>query len=259
MTRFKRDAIISRAGKGKERAGGGERGEITRLSRDSLKRLSFVANNAGVEFTHMLTLTYPMMFPKDGETVKKHFKSVKTAMNRRGIDYLWFLEFQARGAAHIHLLLKLKSENDGHKLGAAWRSVVGKWLRGVDSEGRSVRTHAKHGYDLAAIRSQNGAGRYVAKYCAKGEQKIVPAGFSRVGRWWGHSGAVKPVALETWELELIDLPEQALGRGEYLDEYGVIHNTVWPWRVQFGVGENWEQCIEQLANSGQRNNEIWNK
>ena len=65
-----------------------------------------IAQATDVEFRSMLTLTYPRQFPKDGHIVKKDLNALlqKVRRNIEG-EYLWFLEFQTRGAPHIHLLL----------------------------------------------------------------------------------------------------------------------------------------------------------
>lgn len=55
----------------------------------------------------MITLTYPREYSKDGQTVRKNRDNFLRFCRREfgNPDYLWFLEFQRRGAPHIHLLL----------------------------------------------------------------------------------------------------------------------------------------------------------
>jgi hypothetical protein len=57
----------------------------------------------------MLTLTYPgdwLVVAPDGETVKRHFNALARRYERAWNEPLvcvWKLEFQARGAPHLHL------------------------------------------------------------------------------------------------------------------------------------------------------------
>ena len=76
--------------------------------------MAFVAANTAVIFKTMITLTYPAVWPGNGRLVKKQLRAfLKFAVHNlfprpedaERIAYLWFLEFQARGAPHIHLLL----------------------------------------------------------------------------------------------------------------------------------------------------------
>ena len=86
---------------------GAQRADISMFSTRSRMRLAFVAHNADQEFRSMLTLTYPAEFPTDGKLVKAHLNRFLGWIRRKYVDpgYLWFLEFQARGAPHIHILL----------------------------------------------------------------------------------------------------------------------------------------------------------
>ena len=106
--------------------------------------------------------------------------------------------------------------------------------------------------DYAPLHSTNGAGRYVAKYSAKGEQKLVPEGYGNVGRYWGNSTGMNPIPLETMQCEFDDLPEHAIGEGEFIDEHGSIKTVVWPWQVQFGMGAHWDNAKAIIANNAER-------
>ena len=251
LTQFRRDVIASNAGQGNAQTGGGKRSEVTVMTRHSLKRLCFIANNSALIPTHMLTLTYPEVWPSDGRESKKHFATVTKAMRRKGMDYLWFLEFQARGAPHYHILL-VDNHGEGEKIGQSWQSPVRKWLVDTRASEWAIRTHAEHGYDYAPLYSTNGAGRYVAKYSAKGEQKLVPTGYANCGRFWGHSAGMKPIPLDVLQCEAIDLPEHAIGHGEFVDEFGVITERSWVHQVQFGMGANWDNTLAIIANNAKR-------
>ncbi|GAH86880.1 unnamed protein product, partial [marine sediment metagenome] len=56
----------------------------------------------------MVTLTYPAVFPKNGKVVKKHLNVMLKWLKYRlpAKNYLWFFEWQRRGAPHVHILLE---------------------------------------------------------------------------------------------------------------------------------------------------------
>ena len=178
---------------------GERRAEVETLSQKSLKRLAFVAQNTSVKLGHMVTLTYPSSFPLDGVTIKRHLQRFLQMVRRRGLSYLWFLEFQRRGAPHFHVLLT----------GALARDHVSQfWYRVV---GSGDERHLRAGTRCEQIRSQEGAARYVAKYAAKREQKVVPRDFSSVGRFWGHSADVKPEPVATVDIVEVTQVRSLLG------------------------------------------------
>lgn len=168
-----------------------KRGTIRMLSRKSRKRLAFVANNTNVRFVTMVTLTYPKEYPTDGKTVKRHLNAFLTWIRRRfdRPSYLWFLEFQKRGAPHVHLLLDyplpytVNQRNDiRHDVSRRWYKIVGS----------GDEKHARAGTRVERIRKPDGAARYCLKYAYKTEQKWVPPRYQNVGRFWGCSRDVAP-------------------------------------------------------------------
>lgn len=161
----------------------GVRQPITEFSASSRKSLAFVANNTDVEFDRMVTLTYPKEFPKDGRIIKKHLDAILAWFRRRNIDgYLWFLEFQKRGAPHYHILLSGGDYIDGPDLSKAWYKIV-------DSDDER---HILAGTRIERGRSKRGLHRYAVKYASKLHQKAVPKDFIHVGRLWGNSRNVYP-------------------------------------------------------------------
>lgn len=162
------------------------RNEIYELSADSLRRLAFVANNADTEFSSMVTLTYPAEFPPDGFTVKRHLHLFLYYFQSRFKNslYLWVLEFQRRGAPHLHIFVNvaLPDEPGWRKLEYAWLSYI--WY---DIVGSGDRKHLAAGTRWEDIREPEGARHYVVKYAAKKWQKAVPPEFRQVGRFWGCS------------------------------------------------------------------------
>ena len=175
------------------------RSEIKEFSKASRQRLAFIASNTDVRFTTMLTLTYPKEFPSDGKTVKRNLNTFLTYLKRyvTSLDYLWFLEFQKRGAPHIHLLLR------GMRVSRETQDWVSStWYR-ICATGDEK--HLRAGTRLERVRKQDGARRYVLKYAYKMIQKVVPEGYRNVGRFWGHSRGVKPTLRATLQCTEDDL------------------------------------------------------
>lgn len=171
----------------------GKRGKIKMLSRRSLDRLAFVAQNTSTEFRSMLTLTYPSAYPRDGKVSKRQLRELINVLLYYwpDIDYLWFLEFQEkRGAPHYHILLSIFKPRLYYRVDVArsWADLVTR--DDVERE-KVIKVHS-HPRAWEDIRSQGGAQKYVTKYATKTRQKEVPEVYSDVGRFWGHSKNVAP-------------------------------------------------------------------
>lgn len=191
---YRRDVIVIREERGGEKAVRAKRREITYLSRASRQRLAFVACNTSCRFETMITLTYPRNFPTDGKLVKRHLNRFLQWSRRRwsGLQYLWFLEFQKRGAPHIHILLDVVRVADDI------RDVASAWYEIVDS---GDELHRRAGTRTEGIRKIDGAARYAVKYAMKTRQKTVPPEYRNVGRFWGMSKGVNPVKTTSWECD----------------------------------------------------------
>lgn len=182
----------------------GKRQKVTGLSSRSLYRLALLALSTETPFKSLYTLTYGPNFPLDGTKVKYHLNFFITKLKRSygQFDYLWFLEFQQRGAPHFHILLTLPApgRNDRIKIAAMWADIVEsqdwpysslKATRGKLKFDGSLRTNSavrsvhEHPLQLSAIRRKDGAKRYMVKYATKLTQKIVPKNYRNVGRFWG--------------------------------------------------------------------------
>lgn len=186
---YRNDAVVKRAGDPR-RIEPGVRGVITEFSDASRKRLAFVASNTDVDFQTMITLTYPGEFSTDGSEVKRHLREFLTWL-RKDIgrySYLWFLEFQKRGAPHFHILIDRKFRGTQllrslrFRVSANWYAIVGS----------GDTRHLAAGTRVEKIRKVNGARFYAVKYAQKMYQKQVPAAYQSVGRFWGCSRDVKP-------------------------------------------------------------------
>lgn len=176
-----------------------------------------------VEQPAMVTLTYPGQWEKvvpDGVTLKKHleafFMRYKRAWHEKWCG-IWKLEFQRRGAPHLHLLMAIpngvaqaakvggrkKALGDGKKF-RAWLSLI--WAEIVGARGDEKMRHiaAGTGVDFAEgakARDPKKAAQYFAKhgsYSAKEYQHDVPEVWKKsgksVGRFWGYKG-LKPLVV----------------------------------------------------------------
>lgn len=187
---YKNDVVVRRQGK-RTTSAPATRGAIKELSRASRARLAFVAANTDVEFRTMLTLTYPQVYPNDGKEVKTHLYQMLRELKKvcRGTDYLWFLEFQRRGAPHIHILLDYPMPAKADDKKSLRKHIAWLWF-GI--AGTKDQKHLLAGTRMEALRSPEGGAHYAVKYASKTAQKIVPDAFQNVGRFWGHSKAVRP-------------------------------------------------------------------
>ena len=170
-----------------------ERGKITMLSKKSRKRLAFIATNTRVTLQTMITLTYPDEFPTNGMIVKRNLDTFLKWAKRffKRPSYLWFLEFQRRGAPHIHLLLDYPLPQDVGKRLDVLTMVSVRWYEIV---GSGDEKHLLAGTRVETIRKRDGAARYALKYAYKCRQKAVPPAYQNVGRFWGCSRDLPPKA-----------------------------------------------------------------
>lgn len=187
---FNRDVVVVRKGKGPD-VSPSPRDEISYFSYASRQRLAFVAANTDVAFRTMITLTYPKVFPTSGKLVKRQLHAFLQWL-RRNCDnplYLWFLEFQQRGAPHIHILIDWSLPTRKLWLGQFRVRVANAWYRLVES---GDPLHRRAGTRTERIRLVDGAARYAVKYAFKMRQKRVPKEYRDVGRFWGCSRKVVP-------------------------------------------------------------------
>jgi len=192
---FRSDVVVMRRGQVKS-GPGGRREQITMLSDESLRRLAFVANNTNIELRSMITLTYPAEYPTSGKVCKRHLERLLKGLKRlcgQDLAYLWFLEFQKRGAPHFHILLQVGLIPESCNPWRAWLS--NRWYKIVKS---GDDKHLLAGTRWENVRQAEGLRHYVVKYAAKTYQKLVPPDFQDVGRFWGNSKnlTVMPVLLE---------------------------------------------------------------
>lgn len=235
-----------------ERLEGARRGTIEYLSNESRRRLALLAGNCSVDFLSFLTLTYPAEFPCDGTIVKTHLHAVLAALRRKcpGVQYLWFLEFQARGAPHFHFFLDQalpEPLSEMSRRSARTNKVVfvhwpwQNWIsrRWFEIVGSGDDKHLAAGAAWERVEKSDGCARYVAKEAYKTFQKVVPENYQNVGRFWGCSKGVKLV--EEFAVKCTAEDMRKVFAGEGFRDDGNPHS------VLFGAADAYRKIIDTAA------------
>lgn len=198
---------------------GGVRGAITERSGRSRKLLSFTLANTETPLIGHLVLTWRVV-PMDGIVVKTQLRYFLDALRKRWgkrIEYLWWLEFQARGAPHIHVVTSgaihdelgkravMRWTGQGAKrrrvqrwlyCGPEYDWAGGRWLTAIGAEDCEKSKRWTAGGIWEQWDTPDGAARYAAKDAWKPQQTKVPAEYQNVGAWWHRSrGFLSPVML----------------------------------------------------------------
>ncbi len=230
---YRQDVVVLRQGFS-HKAPTPVRGTVTTFTRKSRQRLAFVASNTDVQFTSMLTLAYPREFPNDGKDVKRNLNAFLVALRRKvdRVSILWFLEFQKRGAPHIHLLLR------GVRVYRPMQRWVSEtWYRICDT---GDTRHLRAGTRLERIRKPNGARNYAVKYAHKMVQKSVPELYRNVGRFWGNSRDVKPIMRRAMQCTNDDLAGALESTG-----WAYLHGETIRYHTLYGAASNLTQWMER--------------
>lgn len=189
------DAIIKRPltnGQTRAQVGGGIRKHITALTDKAMRRMKLHFRNMDDSAAYMVTLTYPAQFPMDGLKVKRDLVCMKQWFKRRNVSAAWFLEFQERGAPHLHLITDKAVGTQ--ELSEKWYQVVGS----------GDEKHLMAGTQQARLRKPHAVAAYVAKYASKTDQKTVPDGYTNVGRFWGAWGVFRKVDAAVMSGEVVN-------------------------------------------------------
>ena len=180
------------------------------FSSASRARMAWVVAETAVEFQSMFTATVPAeLWDVTGVGFKAAMNRFQTALKRRQVDYLWFLEFTQKGIPHAHYLLTIAPDNTFYRgslrteqqarigLARLWYNAIlsGSGALGSDVLWQKVKyVHAEQHTDgrwaWERLKTVDGAKRYALKYALKTYQKNPPAGF-RVGRFYGYSRRVR--------------------------------------------------------------------
>lgn len=196
-----------------------KRKEIVEFSRKSREHLAFVSRETIITFHSLMTLSYGKQFPVDGRVMKLHLNRFLGWYRRYvGGEYIWWLEFQKRGAPHVHIASQKEviSDVDRQQFAVAWRRAQGVCYPAIytdltTGEGRTISTDVykvhKHPKQWQVARENDGPKRYILKYALKMRQKVVPESYRNVGRFYGWSRGVKegvpgPKTVQIYETEL---------------------------------------------------------
>lgn len=245
---YRNDVVVVRSGAAPLRKEP-VRSVITEFSYESRQRLAFVAANTDAVFTTMITLTYPSMFPSDGLKVRgdRHAflkwlrrRFDKSQQLRSALLYLWWLEFQERGAPHLHLVTTFLWPTTRAAVAALRADVAEAWYNIV---GSGDPKHLRAGTRTERIRKPHGACRYAVKYALKMRQKLVPAGYRNVGRFWACSRAVTPVAIATHQCTEDDVRGRLEGWAWEPSDTKKLH------RVLYGVADRFVETSDRMIHS----------
>jgi len=172
------------------------------FSDSSMSRMSRYLRSCTSDYKYLVTLTYP----EDEKTwfgFKTHFKRFiercrKENFITRDASIFWFVEFQARGAPHIHFY-------STNRIPRIWLSKA--WFECV---GSNDRKHLIAGTNIIKFSNKQEQRRYALKYAKKNEQKNVPdmfkdekcfesygLGAKSIGRMWGIVGCRKTLSADT--------------------------------------------------------------
>jgi len=175
------------------------RGAIKSFSPESGTRMRRYLRECLPEYKFMVTLTYPFTYPTNGPATKEHLRRFLQELRREwsrspsaliedsSHSSFWFLEFQHRGAPHYHIFTTWAPS-------IQW--VARTWYRIVGSE--DIR-HLHAGTRVEQLRTgRAGTISYASKYAAKMEQKEVPPGFEKIGRFWGVHGRRTTLSASTF-------------------------------------------------------------
>lgn len=164
------------------RVGGGVRGRITSFSAASRRRLrqvilSHISPRAiGERRLLWITLTARDLY--SASVAKSAFRAVlerlRRVFPRGGFGLIWRLEYQRRGAAHLHLLLEAKDTATGLSVS---REIVVWWMRCLRDVGVSPAAQL-----VKFVTTSAGLSLYVSDM-SKVEQS--DPGADSPGRWWG--------------------------------------------------------------------------
>jgi hypothetical protein len=188
-----------------QRPPAGVRGKIKRLSDQSRTRLvkatkdlEALGHEADWMFTGTAAANWEDVYITSedggdlsgGRVFKQQLKLFRTRLERKleKLDVLcwsalWWLEFQARGAPHVHItFFNCKISRETRERLRKW---VGRaWATAVENPNKlEQQKNISAGTKVEKMRKKHFG--YAAKYASKMQQKEVPEDFKDVGRFWG--------------------------------------------------------------------------
>jgi len=176
-----------------------KRGKVVRLTEASRSRMVRYLEDAEARYQYMATLTVGAEWSRDGAAFKTALdrwlcwfqgEQVKGSSDPGAESAFWFLEFQKRGAPHVHVFYTRR---------VPWQLAAAKWAQCLGDEtveltGTRFESLAK-GQNVKPHRMRGRLCAYARKYAHKVEQKLVPEDYRNVGRFWGVRGCRRMVTL----------------------------------------------------------------
>lgn len=213
----------------------GERKPIVKLTNTALARLAWTSQTTQTKFHSMLTMTYGKYYPENGKQVKEDIRMLIQFLKRQNYtrNYLWFLEFQKRGAPHVHVMVQADAITPKMRVGlATWwmdRQINSEWMFDHNFPDDIVLGEAAKLFKFnvryevwSTIRKPDGWRRYVMKYACKTNQKDVPEDFQNVGRFWGCDQETRPRTDLIVDITEDEARDWLRGKGHKAAEWGVL-------------------------------------
>lgn len=163
-----------------ERESDAKRGTIGGFSRKARTRMmelcAKIRSDAPALF---VTLTYPRTWPGEASRWKRDLDAFGKWLRRTvpAASAVWKLEPQERGAPHFHLLVWGVAYLAHNLIAQRWFEIVGS----------GDTSHRAAGTSIERVRSARGVRRYASK-SYMGKELVLPAGWDRVGKFWGVIG-----------------------------------------------------------------------
>lgn len=156
------------------------------------QRLSLHLSEYSPLYKWETTLTYPAEFPCDGKKVREDRLAILRILKRESIkEYTTVLEFQLRGAPHLHIL---------HDRYVPYAWLAEQWYNVVKS---GDPKHLKAGTCENPINDETLTRIYMSSYAKKKDQKLVPEEYKEVGKFWTSNRSTKPSEIEVCEYSTV--------------------------------------------------------
>jgi len=162
--------------------------KISKYTPRTAQRLGLHLSEYAPLYKWETTLTYPADFPCDGTKVREDRHAIIRKLKKQSIrEYTTVLEFQERGAPHIHIL---------HDRYVPYDWLAEQWFKTVKS---GDIKHLKAGTCENPINDETLTRIYMASYARKKDQKLVPENYTDVGKFWTSNRSINPSQIEICE------------------------------------------------------------
>lgn len=206
------------AGSGNASPTGGKRGKVVGWSAGAARRntkfLQSIEVDALSGVGDAVTLTLrdtPPTADQWCELVQKLLRRVRQMPD--SLRWHWIVEWQRRGAPHLHLAVYSSADNAhsgrgiGDAVAVAWLEIASEFAAGRRSQ------------FVTPITGPTGWLKYLSKHAARGvghyQRQGSPTGWDRTGRLWGYGGDWPVIA---WEAALLS-PGQAVRARRMVQHY----------------------------------------